>query len=81
MLGTKGAAPPTLKSSYLITFIFTLALDKRPFMGYIIVMIGSHMNKNKNRIKNDLHSFEVWILISIVLFIATLAFGFYIESV
>ena len=30
---------------------------------------------------NDMRTFEIWILISMVLFIATVAFGFYIESV
>jgi len=31
--------------------------------------------------KNDLRSFEIWILISLVLFVATIAFGIYIEKV
>ena len=44
-------------------------LDKPPFVCYIITM------------KDDLYSFEIWILISIILFIGTLAFGFYIESI
>ena len=48
--------------------LFTM-LDKRGFLWYIILM------------NNDMRSFEVWILISIVLFIATLGFGFYIESI
>ena len=30
---------------------------------------------------DDMRSFEIWILIGIVLFIGTLAFGFYIESI
>ena len=44
-------------------------LDKGAFVWYIITM------------KDDMRSFEIWILISIVLFIGTLAFGFYIESI
>ena len=30
---------------------------------------------------DDMRSFEIWLLISIVLFISTIAFGFYIESI
>ena len=30
---------------------------------------------------NDIRTFEIWILIGIALFIGTLAFGFYIESI
>jgi len=48
---------------------FRKSLDKVTFLWYIILM------------NNDMRSFEVWILISIVLFIATLGFGFYIESI
>ena len=44
-------------------------LDKHPFVWYIITM------------NNDMRAFEIWILISIVLFISTIAFGFYIESI
>ena len=38
------------------------------------------MKEIKN-MKNDLHSFEIWILICLILFIATVATGFYIESI
>jgi hypothetical protein len=51
-----------------VTF-FGAVIDFGPFVRYIITM------------NNDMRSFEIWILISIVLFIGTLAFGFYIESV
>ncbi len=48
---------------------FGATIDFGPFVGYIITM------------NNDMRAFEVWILISIVLFVGTLAFGFYIESI
>ena len=44
-------------------------LDKHLNLCYIISM------------NNDIRTFEIWILIGIVLFIGTLAFGFYIESI
>ena len=45
------------------------SLDNDTELWYIILM------------NNDMRTFEIWILISIVLFISTLAFGFYIESI
>ena len=63
--------PPQKLRLGLITIVnnfFKKPLDKPPVLWYIVTM------------KNDLYSFEIWILISIILFIGTLAFGFYIES-